>query len=451
MVLDRPWVCRQYKLSYFFFNLKMESRRYYMNNQIKSVLSSLIGNVLEWYEYTLYAYFSTVISSLFFPTSDSRVSMMLVFATFAIGLAARPIGGIIFGYIGDKYSRKRMLSFTILLMSVPTLCIGLLPTYAQIGIFAPIILVTLRILQGIALGGEFGASCVYLYESAQPKKRGFFGALALTGVGTGLVLSGCTVLLFESIFTKEQVYAYAWRIPFFISVTGAIIGLYMRTSLLETSDFLEAKQNMQLIIRHPFIEMLKNYKIILIKLFSIFLTTQVAFFVVFIFGKSMMIEYLHFTPKTASMFNIFTVVSYTLSTLIFGYTSTKVDKRHLILFGAIALLIASYPFILSLKSGSSIFIIIMSIILGALIGMTEGNLNYLVSESFPTQIRATSVAFCWNFTAATFGAAAPIVSMWLIHYVGNINAIAYCLMGVCSITIFGILYGFYKPLHHSQS
>jgi MHS family proline/betaine transporter-like MFS transporter len=420
-----------------------------MDNKIKSTLSSLIGNVLEWYEYTLYAYFSTVISSLFFPTSDSRVGMMLTFVTFAIGLAARPIGGIIFGYIGDKYSRKRMLSFTILLMSIPTLCIGVLPTYAQIGIFAPIILVTLRILQGIALGGEFGASCVYLYESAKPAKRGFFGALALTGVGTGLVLSGCTVLLFESIFTKKQVYAYAWRIPFFISVTGAIVGLYMRTSLLETSDFLEAKQNKQLVARSPFLEMLKNHKITLIKLFSIFLTTQIAFFVVFIFGKSMMIEYLRFTPKTASIFNILTVVSYTLSTLLFGYLSTKIDKRHLILFGTIALLLASYPFILSLKSGSYIFIIVMSIILGALIGMTEGNLNYLVSESFPTQIRATSVAFCWNFTAATFGAVAPIASMWLIQYVGNINAIAYYLMGACSITIFGILYGFYKPVRCS--
>jgi MHS family proline/betaine transporter-like MFS transporter len=336
-------------------------------------------------------------------------------------------------------------------VSIPTLCIGLLPTYDQIGIFAPIILVILRILQGLALGGEFGASCVYLYESAQSKQRGFFGALALTGVGIGLVLSGCTVLLFEYIFTKEQVCAYAWRIPFFISVTGAMIGLYMRTSLLETSDFLEAKRNMQLVVRHPFIEMLTNHRIALIKLFSIFVTTQTAFFVVFIYGKTVMIQNLGFTPTLASIFNVITVVSYTLSTLIFGYMSTKVDKRHLILFGTIAIFIASYPFIMSLKSTNSIFIVIMSIVLGALIGMTEGNLNYLVSESFPTQIRATSVAFCWNFTAATFGASAPLISMRLVssHH-DDITVIAYYLMGACSITIFGLLYGFYKPLRHSS-
>ena len=131
--------------------------------------------------------------------------MIMTFATFAVGLAARPIGGIIFGYIGDKYSRKKMLTVTMLLMSIPTMCIGLLPTYSQIGILAPILLVFLRIVQGIALGGEFGASCVYLYESVPENKRGFYGTLALTGVGTGLVLSSLTILLVESFATQAQI------------------------------------------------------------------------------------------------------------------------------------------------------------------------------------------------------------------------------------------------------
>ena len=119
---------------------------------VKSVLSASIGNVLEWYEYTLYAYFATVITTLFFPMDNHYVAMMLTFATFAVGLAARPIGGIIFGYIGDRYSRKQSLALSILFMSIPTLCIGILPTYAQIGIWAPVILVFLRIIQGVALG-----------------------------------------------------------------------------------------------------------------------------------------------------------------------------------------------------------------------------------------------------------------------------------------------------------
>ena len=414
-----------------------------MSATLKSTISSLIGNVLEWYEYTLYAYFATVISSLFFPSHDSHAGMMMTFATFAVGLAARPIGGIIFGYIGDKYSRKKMLSVTMILMAIPTLCIGLLPTYGKIGILAPVILISLRIMQGIALGGEFGASCVYLYESAPEKERGFFGTLALTGVGTGLTLSACTIFIIESIFTKEEIYSYAWRLPFFISVIGAMIGLYMRRSLIETDDFVAAKTK-NILLRNPFKEMILNHKASILKLFLVFLTTQVSFFVVFIFGKSMMIEFLNYKPNAAGKFNLLTVISYTISTLIFGKLSNKFDKRYIILLGTIALFFASYPFIVSLKTGAPAAILSLSMLLGALIGMTEGTLNPLVAESFPTEIRATSVAFCWNFTSVAFGASAPIIAMWLIKNEGGINAVAYYLMTVCVITIIGVVFSILK-------
>ncbi len=406
---------------------------------IKSILSSSIGNVLEWYEYTLYAYFATVISSLFFPVTNPYVSMMMTFATFAVGLAARPIGGIIFGYIGDKYSRKKMLTLTVLLMSIPTICIGLLPTYEQIGIAAPIILIFLRILQGVALGGEFGASCVYLFESVPKEKRGFFGCMALTGVGTGLVLSSCTIFIVESLATKETIYAFAWRIPFFISVLGAIIGFYMRRTLLETEDFIFAKQNSEL-ISNPFMEMLKNHKFTLFKLFSIFITTQISFFIVFIFGKTMMINFLNYDPHVAGKFNLFTVMSYTVATVFFGYLSDQINKRYIIILGTIGLLLASYPFILSLKNGVASSILLFSILMGILIGMTEGTLNPLTAESFPTNIRATSVAFCWNFTSVVFGGVAPIMSMWLIENFGGVDTVAYYLMIACSITIIVTLY-----------
>ena len=408
-------------------------------NTIKSLISSSVGNVLEWYEYTLYAYFATVISALFFPMDNKFVAMVLTFATFAIGLAARPIGGIIFGYIGDRYSRKKTLMMSILLMSIPTMCIGLLPTYQTIGIAAPILLIILRIVQGVALGGEFGSSCVYLYESVPQNKRGFFGSLALTGVGLGLVLSSCTIFIVESLISKETVYEYAWRIPFFISVFGSIIAFYMRRTLLETDDFVVAQKSGKL-IANPFMEMIRNHKSSLVSLFAIFLTTQVSFFVVFIFGKTMMINFLHYDSYVAGKFNLFTVMSYTVATVIFGYLSDKINKRYIILTGVLGLLVTAYPFIFALKVGGVTLILVMCLLLGALIGMTEGTLNPLVAESFPTNIRATSVAFCWNFTSVAFGGGAPIVSMWLIENAGGVDSVAYYLMSVCSITIFAIIY-----------
>ncbi len=411
------------------------------NLVIKSVVSSSIGNVLEWYQYTLYAYFATVISTLFFPANNPYVSMIMTFLAFSIGLAARPIGGIIFGYIGDKFSRKRMLVWTMLLMSVPTLFIGLLPTYAQIGILAPIFLVVLRIMQGVALGGEFGASCVYLYESVPQKKRGFFGCLALTGVGTGLVLGSCTIFIVEMYVSQEAIYAYAWRIPFFISVLGAIIAFYMRKSLLETEDFIMAKENSTL-IANPFMEMLRNHKTKLLHLFAIFFTTQISFFIVFIFGKSLMIKFLNYDNHTAGKFNLFTVMSYTVATVIFGYLSDKVNKKYIILAGTLGILVSAYPFIAVLKAGNAPFVILMfCLLMGVLIGMTEGTLNPLTAESFPTNIRATSVAFCWNFTSVVFGGSAPIISMWLIERFNNsVEIVAYYLMIACTITALTTLF-----------
>jgi MHS family proline/betaine transporter-like MFS transporter len=405
---------------------------------LKSVVSSSIGNVIEWYEYTLYAYFATIITKLFFPLDNHLVAMILTFATFAVGLAARPIGGIIFGYIGDKFSRKQSLTITMLMMSIPTMCIGLMPTYAEIGIMAPIILVLLRITQGIALGGEFGSSCVYLYESVPQNKRGFFGCLALTGVGTGLVLSSLTIFIVESYASEEQLYSFAWRIPFFISVVGSFIAFYMRKHLLEPDDFLKAKSQESL-VSNPFMMMIRTQKRNLLKLFAIFLTTQVSFFVVFIYGKTMMIDGLGFSSKDAGKFNLITVFSYTIATVVFGYLADKVNKRLLILLGCVGLCFSAYPFISSLKMGDSSDILAMSILMGILIGMTEGTLNPVVAETFPVNIRATSVAFCWNFTSVSFGAIAPIICMWLIENF-SIDSVAYYLMTVCLISIVSLIF-----------
>jgi MHS family proline/betaine transporter-like MFS transporter len=413
------------------------------NNLVKSVLSSSLGNVLEWYEYTLYAYFATVISKLFFPIQNHFIAMLMTFSTFAIGLAARPIGGIIFGYMGDRYSRKKTLMITMLMMSIPTLCIGFLPTYAQIGMTAPIFLILLRILQGVALGGEFGSSCVYLYESVPQNRRGFFGTLALTGVGLGLVLSACTIFIVELYLSEEIIYSYGWRLPFFISVLGSFVAYYMRKNLLETSDFIIAKKENAL-VSNPLKEMFKSHKATLAALFSIFLTTQVSFFVVFIYGKTMMTDFLGYTHQVAGKIILFTVISYTIATVFFGYLSDKIDKKRIILAGIIGIFCAAIFFTNSLKEGDMVSIIMMSLVLGSLIGMTEGTLNPLVAESFPTPIRATSVAFCWNFTAVSFGSIAPIISMWLIENAGGIDAVAYYLMFTCTISMIGLAFKFYS-------
>ena len=259
----------------------------------------------------------------------------------------------------------------------------------------------------------------------------------------GLVLSACTILVVDACVTKEALYAYAWRIPFFISLIGSLLAFYMRRNLLESPDFLIVKQEKNL-IHNPLAELFRNHKTALCGLFAIFLTTQISFFVVFIFGKTMMIDFLYYDSRTAGIFNLLTMVSYTLSTIVFGYLSDKINKRYIILFGTIGIFISVTPFIHSLESGVSSVIFLMSLLLGAFIGMTEGTLNPIVAETFPTNIRATSVAFCWNFTSIAFGGIAPIVSMWLIQNAGGVTTVAYYLMCACAVTIGATLYTLMK-------
>jgi MHS family proline/betaine transporter-like MFS transporter len=208
----------------------------------------------------------------------------------------------------------------------------------------------------------------------------------------------------------------------------------MRRSLVETEDFVLEKENSGL-VSNPFIEMLRNHKSTLLNLFAIFFTTQTSFFIVFTFGKTMMIKFLNYDNYTAGKFNLFTVMSYTIATLIVGYLSDKINKRYLIIFGAVGILLSIYPFILFLRIGTPYLVLLFSLLMGLLIGITEGTLNPLTAESFPVNIRATSVAFCWNFTAVAFGGIAPIAAMWLIEHSGSVNVVAYYLMTACTVTI----------------
>ena len=185
-----------------------------------------------------------------------------------------------------------------------------------------------------------------------------------------------------------------------------------------------------MLVTNPFMEMLRNHKATLVSLFAIFLTTQISFFTIFIFGKSMMIKFMNFDEHSAGLYNLLTVMSYTVATVVFGYLTDIVNKRYIILFGAVGLFLCTYPFILCLKEGNPSLILLVSLVMGALIGMTESTLNPIVAESFPTNVRATSVSFCWNSTAIVFGGSAPIIAMWLIEHFNTIDSVAYYLMAV---------------------
>ncbi len=226
--------------------------------KLRILFSAIVGNALEWYDYLLYAYFADIFAKLFFPTSDEYLSIMISFAAFAIGFVARPLGGIVFGYIGDRFGRKVSLTISIILIAVPTTIMGLLPTYYQIGIFAPILLILMRILQGISLGGEFSASSTFLVESAPKNQQGFYGSFSTASIGLGMILASAVALLIHHYFTASEIQEFAWRIPFVSSIFIGVLGIYLRSHLEESEAFKKA-QTQHKLIQKPLRTIFKNY------------------------------------------------------------------------------------------------------------------------------------------------------------------------------------------------
>jgi MFS family permease len=222
------------------------------------VIASLIGATIEWYDFFLYGTVAGIVfNKLFFPAQDPLISILLAYTTFAVGFVARPLGGVIFGHFGDRIGRKSMLILTLMIMGIATVLIGLLPTYQQIGVAAPIILLVLRVLQGIGLGGEWGGAVLMTYEYATEDRRGLFASLPQIGLSIGLCLSAGVVAL-ASTLPEQQFLAWGWRIGFVASFVLVVVGLYIRLRIMETPEFSKLKaQGREVAI--PFVNMIREY------------------------------------------------------------------------------------------------------------------------------------------------------------------------------------------------
>lgn len=208
----------------------------------KVLLAGMIGNGLEWYDYALYAYMVTLISKLFFPAGNEAVHLLATLGIFAVGFIARPFGGILFGMVGDKFGRRTALVAAIFLMAFPTGCIGLLPTYEQVGILAPLLLVLLRVMQGLSLGGAFSGTVIFLVEHSPPARRGLVGSTSLASLAVGFLLGSLVVMLMQVSLSEAQFESWGWRIPFLLGVPIGFIGLYIRNHTEESPVYEEAKK-----------------------------------------------------------------------------------------------------------------------------------------------------------------------------------------------------------------
>ncbi len=372
----------------------------------KTLLACMGGNIIEWYDFMIYGYFSSIIGRLFFPSSNKTASLLLSLLVFAVGVIARPLGGIVIGHIGDKISRKRSLMLSVYLMFFATTLIGLLPTYEQIGIFAPIILFCLRIVQGLAMGGEYAGMMVLMVESAPANKKGFYGSLAALSLVTGMFLAACITMVVHQL-SEDQILAWGWRIPFFLSVGGLVYTLYMRRNLIEPAYF-EAAKAMNQLISYPFKEMwhryfsLTGYTILLQTVLAIGMYTITVYFI------NYSREFLPFSKVHTLSVNMLAMVVLGISAFLSGWLSDYFGRKKVLLVSCLLIMLAGFlsVYLTSLKELSSFLLsqVIFSFSIGQFLGTTPAAL----AEIFPPQIRYTSIAFTNNIAMGVFGGTAPL-------------------------------------------
>lgn len=385
------------------------------------VSASLIGATIEWYDFFLYGVVAgIVLNKLYFPAHDPLVSTLLAYSTFAVGFVTRPLGGVIFGHFGDKIGRKSMLVITLMLMGVATFLIGLVPTYAQIGIAAPLLLLFLRIIQGIGLGGEWGGAVLMAFEYAPPEKRGLYASIPQIGLALGLCIASGVVAALSYGLTEEQFLAWGWRLAFLLSAVLVAVGAYIRLNVMETPEFAQVKKaNTEAAI--PFVSMMRDYPGNVLAGMGARTIDGVFFNIFAVFS----IGYLTGTvklPRTEALLGVTAAALLLCATIpLAGWLSDRLGRTRVYGWGSLLTGLSAFPaFWLFLNSGGSTGMIWLALIVpfGVLYATVYGPEAALFSELFPARVRYTGISFVYQFSGIFASGLTPIIATALLQYSG---------------------------------
>ncbi len=382
------------------------------------VAASLVGATIEWYDFFLYGVIAgLVFNHLYFPGEDPYIGTLLAYATFAVGFLARPLGGVIFGHLGDKVGRKSALIMTLMIMGISTVAIGLIPSYQTIGIWAPILLLFFRVLQGIGLGGEWGGAVLMTYEYAPPEKRGLYASLPQIGLSLGLCLASGVVALLSSVLSDEQFLSWGWRIAFLLSSLLVFVGMYIRLAVKESPEFAKIKaQNAESKI--PFVEMIKNYPKNIIKGMGARYIDGVFFNIFGVFIISYLTGNLNLSRTDALTGVMISAIIMCVFIPYFGAMSDRLGRTRTYFWGSLITGFSSIPaFWLMTNYSDNVFIVWLAIVIpfGILYAMVYGPEAALFCELFDTRVRYTGISFVYQFSGIFASGITPMIATALLH------------------------------------
>jgi MFS transporter, MHS family, proline/betaine transporter len=410
-----------------------------MGTDIRRVVTGAsIGNAVEWFDFAIYGFLATFIAAHFFPSGNETAALLNTFAIFAAAFFMRPLGGFVFGPLGDRIGRQKVLAIVILLMSAATLCIGLLPTYDAIGLAAPLLLLFFRCLQGFSAGGEYGGGAVYLAEFAEDARRGLtITFMAWSGV-LGFLIGSVTVTVLQALLSAEAMDSYGWRIPFLIAGPLGLVGLYIRLRLGDTPQFTELDKADET-ADSPLREAVSTSWRQILQVIGLFIVFNIGYYVVFTFLPTYFIKTLKFTKSDA-------FVSITLACLValililpLAALSDRIGRRPLLLGGAAAFVVLGYPLFLLLTSGSLTAAITAHCLLAAIESVYISCAVSAGVELFATRVRFSGFSVGYNICVALFGGTTPYVVTWLTATTGNSIAPAFYLMTAAVISLLTVL------------
>jgi MHS family proline/betaine transporter-like MFS transporter len=401
----------------------------------KIVLLASLGGTLEFYDFVIFGVFARDIAQAVFPATDPLVSLILSFATFAVGYLARPIGGIVLAHYGDRYGRRAVFLWSVFIMSAATLGMGLVPDYATIGVTASLLMVTLRLIQGFCLGGELPGALTYVVETA-PRIAPFVCGVVFSCVTMGVAVATGVSLSVRTFMQPEMVPVYGWRIAFILGGLGGVLSFVLRRSLEESPEF---ERMRSLAARQPFKELLKSNPVHVLVGCLILAGTGTFNGLFFSHLPAYLSGVLQYDPRQAVLSQTVGVIASAIGILATGWLGDRIPPRYLLRAGVGLLLVFAFPFYGALES-RSMDLTLVCVLAGLTAGLTNGSFAVLLTDLFPTRVRFTGVALVFNVSFTLFSGTAPLVATTLIRDTGMPASPAYMMMGSAALALIGSIW-----------